>query len=425
MTYDEAIEYIHGVSWTFCRPGLERIRELTERLESPERDLRFVHVAGTNGKGSFCSMLAEVLTASGYKTGLFTSPYVVRFNERMRIDGADIGDDELAELTEEIRPIAESMTDRPTEFELITALAFLYFKRRGVDVVVLEAGMGGRLDSTNVIPPPLLSVITGISLDHTAFLGTSTEEIAREKAGIIKHPSPVLFGGADPVAERVIRARAEELECKYRQTEREAVHVTRATLEGTDFDYLANKDLHISLLGTYQPYNAANVIEAVELLREGGLEIPHRCVREGLARAVWRARFEVIGKSPLTVFDGAHNAEGIASAAESIRTYIGRGAVAVTGVLADKEYEKIAATLAGVVCAAYTLTPNNPRALSAGDYAEVLRTHGVEAHPCLSIDEAVEAALDDAERRGTAVVCLGSLYTYREVVSARQKYRRK
>ncbi|MBO7310992.1 MAG: bifunctional folylpolyglutamate synthase/dihydrofolate synthase, partial [Clostridia bacterium] len=209
MNYSEALEYIHSVNWCFCKPGLERIGELCRMLGEPQRELKFIHVAGTNGKGSFCSMLSSILKEAGYKTGLFTSPYIRFFNERMQINGEPISDSELAEITSYVRPFADQMTDKPTEFELITAICFEYFKRNGCDVVVLEAGMGGRLDSTNIIDASLLSVITGVSLDHTAFLGDTVEKIAAEKAGIIKSGCPVLLGGDSDEALCVVRKRAE------------------------------------------------------------------------------------------------------------------------------------------------------------------------------------------------------------------------
>ena len=210
MTYNEALAYIHSVNWTFCKPGLDRIGELCEKLGHPEKKLKFVHVAGTNGKGSFCSMLESVLRAAGYKTGLYTSPYIKEFNERMRVMGENIENETLADITERVRPIADSMKDKPTEFELITAIAFQYFYESKCDVVILEAGMGGRLDSTNIIRNPLLSVITGIALDHTDYLGDTVEKIAAEKAGIIKDSAPVLYGGEDNCAREVIRRTANE-----------------------------------------------------------------------------------------------------------------------------------------------------------------------------------------------------------------------
>ena len=200
MNYKQSLEYIHSISWTFCKPGLDRIRKLCSRLGDPQKGMKFIHVAGTNGKGSFCSMMSSILIADGYKTGLFTSPYIRFFNERMQINGEPITDNELAEITTQVRPIAESMNDSPTEFELITAVAFVYFKKHNCDVVVLEAGMGGKLDSTNIIEESLLSVITGVALDHTAFLGETVEKIAAEKAGIIKSLCPILFGGTDASA---------------------------------------------------------------------------------------------------------------------------------------------------------------------------------------------------------------------------------
>ena len=195
MTYDEAIKYIHSTSNFFCKPGLERIRELCQGLGNPQNDLKFLHVGGTNGKGSFCAMTDAVLREAGYKVGLYTSPYILRFNERMRINGACIPDDTLARLTKKAKTVADKMTDKPTEFELITAIAFDYFKEEKCDIVILEVGMGGRLDATNIIEKPELSVITGIALDHIAYLGDTVEKIAAEKAGIIKNRCPILSGG--------------------------------------------------------------------------------------------------------------------------------------------------------------------------------------------------------------------------------------
>ena len=287
MNYNEALEYIHGISWCFCKPGLERIGELCSRLGDPQKDLRFVHVAGTNGKGSFCSMLSSVLRSAGYKTGLYTSPYIRFFNERMQIDGEPISNEELAKITEYVRPIADSMTDRPTEFELITAIAFEYFKRNRCDVVVLEAGMGGRLDSTNIIDAPLLSVITGIALDHTAFLGDTVEKIAAEKAGIIKRGSPVLYGGEDSAAGAVIRDKAKEIQSEFSTVDYGMLRINEATLEGTAFDFDNRRELKIKLLGTYQPKNACAVISAVDILRDRGLNISEEALRHGLLDATW------------------------------------------------------------------------------------------------------------------------------------------
>lgn len=417
MTYDEALKYIHGISWTFCKPGLERISELCQRLGNPERELKFVHVAGTNGKGSFCSMLSSVLRSSGYKVGLYTSPYITEFCERMRVNGENIPKDTLAEITEYVKPIADSMADKPTEFELITAIAFEYFKRESCDIVVLEAGMGGRLDSTNVIDTPYLSVITGVALDHTAFLGDTVEKIAAEKAGIIKN-APVLFGGVDMGAMAVIERASAERGVKLFTPDYDSISVKRADVRGTVFDYKSFSDIKINLLGLYQPRNAALVIEAALALREAGLAISDSDVYEGLNSAVWHARFEVICHHPLIVFDGAHNPEGVCAATDSIKHYFGeRGVIAISGVLSDKDYDFIAEKIARVAPYAFTITPDNPRALSAAEYAAVLTQKGAKATPAASISEAVEKAVSLALQKEYAIVVLGSLYTYADVMT--------
>ncbi|MBP3583383.1 MAG: bifunctional folylpolyglutamate synthase/dihydrofolate synthase [Clostridia bacterium] len=418
MTYTEALEYIHGISWTFCKPGLERIRELCDRLGNPEKELKFIHVAGTNGKGSTSSMLSEVLCKAGYRTGLYTSPYIRRFNERMRVNGKDISDGTLAEITEYVRPIADSMTDKPTEFELITAIAFEFFKHERCEVVVLEAGMGGRLDSTNIIRNPLLSIITGIALDHTAFLGDTVEKIAREKAGIIKDTSPVLYGGRDEAAYCVIKEVAEERGSSIARLAHGRISVERTDLSGTEFSYKDRCGLKIKLLGLYQPSNASLVCEAVDILRERGLKIPEDALYEGLLSARWPARFEVISKEPTVIFDGAHNPEGIAAAVESISRYFDRKICVLSGVLRDKDYVTIAKDISRVAERAFTVTPDNPRALTAEEYAEVLRTEGVEATATGGTRDAFRLGMKYAEEHRTALCCLGSLYTYGEVISS-------
>ncbi len=413
MTYEEAIEYIHSINWTFCKPGLERIGELCERLGHPEKALKFIHVAGTNGKGSFCSMTESVLRAAGYRTGLYTSPYIREFNERMQVNGENISNAELAEITEYIRPIADSMDDKPTEFELITAVAFEYFRRQKCDIVVLEAGLGGRLDSTNIIDTPILSVITGIALDHTAILGDTVEKIAAEKAGIIKRGVPVIFGGEDDTAARVIKEKADEMGSEFIRVDYGKLKNINATLDGTTFDYSFRTGLHINLLGLYQPRNAAVMLNAVNTLNRHGFLIKEGDIRSGLEAAVWHARFEKVCADPLIIFDGAHNPQGISQAVRSIKHYFGGKKVCLlTGVLKDKDYTEISGMLATVAEQAFTLTPDSPRALTSAEYAEVLKKAGVPAEPYGSIESAFLAAKAAAKEQGLPLVCLGSLYVY-------------
>ena len=421
MNHREAIDYIHSINWTFCKPGLERIGELCEKLGHPERSLKFVHVAGTNGKGSFCAMLSSVLISAGYKVGLYTSPFIKVFNERMQINGENIDNDTLIKITEKVRPIADAMTDKPTEFELITAIAFEYFKECGAQIVILEAGMGGRLDSTNVIDTAVLSVITGVSLDHTAFLGDTVEAIAKEKAGIIKRGTAVLYGGLDNTAREVIKSTADELGTAFIQTDISSLNIKSADLHGTVLDYKDFVDIKIKLLGLYQPQNTALVLESVTALRSYGYSISDNALREGLISARWPARFEILKDSPLLIFDGAHNPEGIDSAVKSIKHYFDGKVFVLTGVLKDKDYRFIAQRLSEVTSRAFTITPDNTRALSAEEYAEILSKYGVTATPCQKISDALNLAIKEAELANVPLLCLGSLYTYTDVIKYLEK----
>ena len=419
MNYTEALEYIHSICWTFTKPGLERISALCEKLGNPQNGLKFVHVAGTNGKGSFCSMLESVLRHAGYKTGLFTSPYIKVFNERMQFCGENIANDELAEITEYVKPFADAMEDKPTEFELITAIGFEYFKRKNCDVVILEAGMGGRLDSTNIINSSLLSVITGIALDHTAFLGDTPEKIAAEKAGIIKQNGCVLFGGNSKSVEEVIKNKALEMNAEYHFADKSGLEILSSDLSGSTFNYGSYKEVKLPLLGLYQPLNAVNVLCAVELLRDKGFAVEESALRDGLLAARWPARFEIISRDPLIIFDGAHNPEGIETATASIKRYFGDTKVAVlTGVMKDKDYNYIAGKFSEISDRAFTITPQNPRALPAEEYAKVLESKGIKATHYDSVTSALADAKAYAKSSGAPLVCLGSLYMYCEVIEA-------
>lgn len=418
MTYDEAIEYIHSVSNFFCKPGLERIRELCRGLGDPQDKLKFIHVGGTNGKGSFCAITDSILRAAGYKVGLYTSPFVRVFNERMRVNGENIPNNTLARLTERAKAVADQMTDRPTEFELITAIAFDYFREEKCDLVILEVGMGGRLDATNIIENPLLSVITGISIDHTSFLGNTVTEIAAEKAGIIKPGCPILFGGCDPDAETVIAKKTKKMQSTLYKTAYNQLKNVSLALSGSRFDFGGYSALNLSMLGEYQPRNAATVLSAIEILRDV-LPVSEDNIRMGLKNAKWPARFEIIGRDPLIIFDGAHNAEGISAAVRSTKAYFGdESVIVISGVLRDKEYHKIASDIAKISRCGFTITPENPRALPAPAYANVLTDYGCHSTPCESVTDAINQAILAAKEEGKAILILGSLYTYSEVMES-------
>jgi dihydrofolate synthase/folylpolyglutamate synthase len=288
--------------------------------------------------------------------------------------------------------------------------------------VVLECGLGGRLDSTNIIKTPILSVITGIALDHTAILGDTPEKIAYEKAGIIKAGVPVLFGGDGDSVTQVIRERAEAVGSRlYLASDDEPTKV-RCGLFGADFDVEWISGLHISLLGKYQVKNARNVLFAVRLMREIGLDIPDAAVRRGLEKAVWQARFEVLSREPLVIYDGAHNREGVDALYESVKEYFGDSPlICLSGTLADKEYGHTAEILSRIASRVYTITPENPRALSAEEFAKCIELLGTEAHSSESIPEAVARAYSDAKESGYPLICFGSLYTYADVAEQIRK----
>ena len=423
MTYSEALAYIHSTDWRGSRPGLERIGELCRLLGNPQNGMRFIHAAGTNGKGSFCRMLSGILSAAGYRVGLFTSPYVFHFNERMMINNEEISNADLAFETEQVRVFADSMSDPPTEFELITAIGFQYFKHQNCDLVVLECGMGGRLDSTNIIKNPLLSVITGIDFDHTAFLGDTIEKIAAEKGGIIKENCPCLWGGENENACSVLAEIAKAKNSPFSVVDRSSLAVKSMTLDGTIFDYGNLHDLFLSLLGTYQPRNAATVLSAVSLLQKEGLHIPEQSIREGLATAVWHARFELLRKDDLIIlYDGGHNPQGVRAAVEAVRAYFPDQKVnLLSGVMADKDCTTIVQTLKSVAEEVFTVTPANPRAMDAEKYALLFIKQGIPATSFSTVADGLNAAIQRSREKSRPLVCLGSLYLYAELREALEK----
>lgn len=419
MNYEESLEYIHSISNFFCKPGLERIGKLCEKMGNPQDGLKFIHVAGTNGKGSFCAMLASILKAAGYKTGLYTSPYILEFNERIAINGIMISNEELADITSYVRSFADAMQDKPTEFELITAIAFEYFKRQNCDIVVLECGLGGRFDATNIIKESVLSVITGISIDHSSFLGNTTAQIAWEKAGIVKEKGNCLWCGTDKNAEAVILKEAEQNSAVLNKVDTSLLNVKSYSLDGTVFDYKNLTDIKIKLPGVFQPLNAVNVLAAIDILKSKGFSIENSSIYEGMSETVWRARFEVICKEPLIIADGGHNPEGIVAAVESIKLYFGNDKVnIITGVMKDKDCRFIAETISQVAENVFCITPDNPRALPAEEYSGLFSEVGVKSLACDSVEQAVSLAINLSKINKLPIVSLGSLYMYSEVLQA-------
>lgn len=410
MTYNEAIEYIHSISWTGSRPGLERISVLCSLMGNIQDEMKYIHVAGTNGKGSVCSMLTEICKNAGMRVGTFTSPYVYRFNERMAVNGEPITDGELAKIIEKIKPLAEAMEDKPTEFELITAAGFLYFYEKKCDIVILEAGMGGRLDSTNIIKNPLLSIITSISKDHTSFLGETEEKIAAEKAGIIKQGAPCLYGRMSPECRGVIETKAKELGCECRACNFSVIKNIQLNIDGASFDAEGFEHrFQLSLAGGYQPENALIAISAARLL---GFD--KDVIYKGVCAAKWRARFEVLSRDPIVIYDGGHNPDGVRACVETVSSLFSGRVNILSGVMADKDYELIVKLLSPVAERVFCVTPDNPRALDSKSYAEEFVRKGTESHAFDSMTEAVKSAYNSSKEEKRPLIAMGSLYMYSE-----------
>ena len=417
MTYEEALNAIHAVHWQGHKPGLGRTRALLSALGDPHKALRFVHVAGTNGKGSTAAMLDSCLRAAGYRTGLFTSPYINRFNERVQVDGVPIPDGDLVRLVERVQPAAAAMADTPTEFEFITALGMLWFAEQRCDIVVLEVGLGGALDSTNVIDPPECAVITALGLDHVKELGPTLADIAAAKAGIIKPGSPAVSYGGVPEADRVIAAAAHACGAPLTVVDFTRLRLRGAGLDGQTFDFDGLAGLTLPLLAGYQPRNAAVAVTALRALRARGWDIPDEAIRRGLASVRWPGRFELLRRSPPFLLDGSHNAHGMRATADSLRSlFPGQKFVFLVSIMADKDADEMLRLLLPLAKAFVTVTAPSPRAIPAADLAARIEALGGSAEPAASIPAAVERAA--ALAAGGPAAALGTLYFSGEVRQA-------
>ncbi len=423
----DPIAYINEPHWQNSRLGLDRIRELLDRLGRPQDDLKFVHVAGTNGKGSTCAYLASILQEAGYQTGLFTSPFIETFEERIRVNGRNISREELSDVTITVRDQAEAMIDHPTEFELMTAVALVHFARCACDVVVLEVGLGGRLDSTNAIDAPEVAVIARIGLDHTALLGSTLAAIAGEKAGIVKSGVPVVSWPQDPEAMNAIEQTTHVQGSTLTVPDFSQLHVGAVDrrLGGSVrfFDYGPLCDLETFLLGSYQPSNAALAIETAWVLRKGGWDISDAAVRAGVAQARWPGRFEIVDAGqgrPTVVVDGGHNPQGAQALVDSlIDVFPDKKPVFIVGVLEDKNYPEMLEIILPYGSGFVAVAPDNSRALSADKLARAIRWTGQDLLGCAACTNPIVAcgmsdALAQARNLAGAdgLICaFGSLYS--------------
>lgn len=416
---ENALEYIHSLNRFGIKPGLERITLLLELLGNPQKQLQCVHVAGTNGKGSVCSMLAEVLKASGKKTGLFISPFVVCFEERIQINGEYIPKKELARLSEKMQPaaaaVAEKLQDPVTEFEFITALAFLWFAENGCDIVVLETGLGGRLDSTNVIESNCLSILTKINLDHTAVLGNTVAEIAAEKCGILKPGSAVISSNEQlPEAQKVIEATAAQKQNRLIMANTGEMKEVTVTPFGSSFCY-RGLNVQLALPGRHQLFNAAQVIEAALYLN-----LPKKAILKGLSTVKFPCRLEQISKNPPLIIDGAHNPDG----AETLASYLeefGLKPVAVCGMMQDKNCAEVLKKVAPHCQKIFTVTvQSNPRSIPAKQLAELAAPY-TEVAAVADYSAALQQAAAVQQKIGEPLLIFGSLYLASDIRPLSQK----
>lgn len=418
MTIEETLAYIHSTCWKGSVPGLSRSFALLEAMGNPQNRLKFVHIAGTNGKGSTAAMVASVLTAAGYRTGLYTSPFIHCFHERMQVDGVQISDQDLIETTQFVRPLAEAMEDTPTEFELVSAIAFAFFARQNCEIVVLEVGMGGALDSTNVILPPEVAVICNIGLDHTDYLGNTLEAVASAKAGIIKAGCPVVLYQTQPSVRTVFQAQCDQVGATLYDTDFSAIRPISQDLSGQVFDCGGYQAIQLPLLGVHQQHNCTVALKILEILSAKGYNLPESIIRQGLSQTKWPGRFEVLQKSPLFLVDGGHNPQCIEALVENIRTYLpGQKLIVLTGVMADKDFGAMYEDVAPYVGHFVTVTPDNPRAMKADALADYLTRFPCPTTACESVAEGVKTALSLAGTDGT-VLTYGSLYMLGEVQAA-------
>lgn len=392
---------------------MERITALCEALGNPQDKLKFVHVAGTNGKGSTSNMIAEVLKAAGYKTGLFTSPYIVDFRERMQINSEMIPENELAQIITEIKPIVDRLSAdgiEPTEFEIITAAAFVYFLNNSCDIVVLEVGLGGKLDSTNIIKQSEVSVICSISMDHTDILGDTLLKIAEQKCGIFKEGGRVVgYPQPDFTVERYVKEQAKKMNCSYMHSELSKIRLVSEELDGSTIIY-AGCTFKIPLAGKHQIYNFSTAIAAINTLKQNGWEISMQQMIEGISNLKMPARTEIVSRNPLTIIDGGHNPEGVDALCLTLKTHCkDRNIIAVFGMMKDKDYSYCVKNLASLCARVYTTTPSNPRALPAKELAEAVKPYCKKVKAIDDYAKAYEKAKKKAGVDDVILVC-GSLY---------------
>ena len=419
MDYRQAVEFVESSSIVRERYGLEKLQQALHLLGDPHHHTEFVHIAGTNGKGSTAAMTASVLQTAGYRTGLYTSPHLMRYNERMQIDGVPISDEDFVEAASQVQRVCEQLGGVPIVFEVLTLMTLWYFAQQRCDIVVLEVGIGGLLDSTNVIPSPKVAIITQLGMDHTETLGNTLEEIAAQKGGIVKEGTPTVMALQEPSAVAIVQQICDKHHAPLALADPERLRVLDASVAGQMLEDREYGKLKLPLAGEHQRKNAANVLEAVAMLRTQGYRISDDDVREGIAKTVWPARFERLSTAPDFILDGGHNPQCLHAATAALREYYpGQKVVFLVGMMADKDTDHMLAEMASIAKSFVCISPDSPRAMQPQLLAQQLteRFH-LPACACGSVREGIAEATRQAGKEG--VVCaLGSLYLAGEVRAA-------
>lgn len=416
MNYREATEYIEELQQYGSVLGLDSMRELCSRLGNPQDELRFVHIAGTNGKGSVLAYVSTILKEAGYRVGRYLSPTITDYRERFQIDGRFITQSGLCKYLEQVKEAAEAMVaegkPHPTPFEVETAVAFLYFLDKKCDIVVLETGLGGALDATNVVKTTVAAAFASISMDHMAILGDTLEKIALIKAGIMKDRCYVVTARQDPAVAKILKQAALLRKCKLYTADAERAKQVYYGVTKQRFTYAGYKNLEISMLGKFQIENAVVAVETIQVLAKAGFPVKEEALRRGLLLTSWPGRFSVIGKKPLFIADGAHNEDASRRLAESLQFYFAeKKMIFILGMLKDKEYEKVINNTCNMAEHIITVTPPiRERAMPAYELAQAVRECNGNVTVADSVPEAVEIAYLLASREKDAViVAFGSL----------------
>ena len=424
MTCEQAIEYLYSRLKFGSIPGLERIEALCNLVGNPQDKLGFVHVGGTNGKGSNCAMIAGMLQNAGYKTGLFTSPYVIDFRERIQIDGEMIDPDELGSIVEELIPLVAELAKQeitPTEFEVLTVVALVYYQRHNCDFVVLEVGLGGLCDSTNIIKNPEVCVITSVSYDHTHILGETIEEIAFQKSGIIKeNTSVVVYPQPFEEAQQIIIKTAKEKNCRIYAVDEDLINPVESDMSGSVFSY-KDYTVKVSLVGAHQLYNAATAFEASIALIERGVNLTVENILFGIENAHIDARTHIVSKKTLVLIDGGHNPDGVAALCKNLVTvFSGKSVTAIVGMMADKDISESAKLLAPLCDKILTVTVDNPRSMKADGLKEIFERYNSDVTAFDNLGSALNEVIGKIGENEMLLIC-GSLYLASEAENFKNK----